>query len=202
MPTGSYMAATMLGESQGRPQNNVLYYEQTGDNTGGDPGSLDCRWLAEGLRANSAYWAGMFPAGYTYLGTYVRQATLPPVTLYPYLAQTSSPGTRTGESFQAGFGALMLRGPAVLDDDRSQIGRTYFGAISEDDVTAGELTSSLITTIEDTFTTYLKSITQNGATYELGTFSKQNELVAGTFFWQSDIFRVQRKVAQVSRRKP
>lgn len=202
MPAGAYMTATILGEAQGRPQNNVLYYRQDTENTGGDFPSLDCRWLAEGIRAESSAISGCFPTSYTFLGVYVRQATEPPVTLYPYLAQTSVPGVRTGEPFQAGFGALVLRGPAVLDDDRSQIGRTYIGAISEDDVTSGEITAGLETSLEDLFNSTLAIISSNGADYQLGSFSKQNELAATTFFWDTEVIRVQRKISRIARRRP
>lgn len=201
MPTGAFMAATMVGEDQGRTYSNVLHYEQLSDNSGGFPPSQDSLLLAQGLRALSAEWTALFPSSYVFKGCYVQSVDPVPVPVYPAFATTSVTGTRTGEPFQSGVGPLLLRGPATITDDRSQVGRTYLGVVSEDDVTAGIIDSGLITAI-DAFWFLGQFVTQAGADFQLGTYSQQNRDAAGTFFWPSEVFRVARGLARISRRKP
>lgn len=149
--------------------------------------------------------APCLPDTLSFLGGYVRQATIAAPIVYPFLGLFGAPvaGSRgSGEILPEGQGPLALLGPEDLSvSPRRQVNRKYFPVMLESDQEDGAISSALVTVIENAFYDLIapNPFSDN---FELMTYSRKNEEEASTPAWQAATVRVSDQIARLVRRRP
>lgn len=145
------------------------------------------------------------PSQLSYLGAYVRQATVDTPTVYPYLGLFPVPyvGQRgPGEILPEGQGPLCLIGPSTLSvSPRRQVNRKYIPVMLESEQEDGAIAQTLVDDLDGYISQmFLSSFFSSN--FELVTYSRAEQVALSTFAWPAETLRVSDQIARLVRRRP
>lgn len=204
MPIGTTYAIDLLYEIPGKQ--GIMTAHVTQLTTGPSAAVQDAQYAyTEVAGVIAGNLANLMPDQISFLGAYVKQATIGTGVVYPFLGLFASPivGLRgTGEILPEGQGPLCLLGPTTFSvNPRRQTNRKYLPVMLESDQVDGAIDSLLA---EDCVSYWENIITtlDTAADFQLVTYSPTEDAALATAAWPVGVIRVSDQIARVVRRRP
>lgn len=204
MPNTTLYQLDLLYEIPGKQGAMTFHFQQEVSSPGVE--SMDSEFCFDEVAVPLAgALAPCLPDVLSFLGAYIRQATIATPVVYPFLGLFGSPvvGSRgAGQILPEGQGPLVLLGPLDLSvAPRRQVNRKYFPVMLETDQEDGAISSNLVTLIEAAFSDICDFATF-GSNFSCQTYSRLNESEASTPAWPAATYRVSDQIARLVRRRP